>query len=57
VGTGFKGVANAVVAGRAAGVAAVFGSSAAGVVAAQIVVKNAAVSAMRQRRSTLFMRT
>jgi hypothetical protein len=56
VGTGFKGVATVVVAGRAGGVAAVFGSSAAGVVAVQTVVKNAAASEMRRRCSTVFMR-
>jgi hypothetical protein len=42
VGTGFKGLATVVVVGRAVGAAAVFGSSAAGVVAVQTVVKNAA---------------
>ena len=57
MGTGFKGVATAVVAGRARGAVAVFGSSAAGVVAVKVVVKNAAVSEMRQRCSTVFMRT
>jgi hypothetical protein len=36
--------------------AAVFGSSAAGVVAVQTVVKNAAASEIRQRCSTVFMR-
>ena len=56
MGTRFKGAATAAVAGRAAGVAAVFGSSAAGVVAVQTVVKNAAASEMRQRCSTVFMR-
>lgn len=49
MGTGFKGVATAVVAGRARGAVAVFGSSAAGVVAVKVVVKNAAASEMRQR--------
>jgi hypothetical protein len=57
VGTGFKGLATVVVVGRAVGAAAVFGSSAAGVVAVQTVVKNAAASKMRQRCSTVFMRT
>ena len=47
----------AVVVGRAGGVAAVFRSSAAGVVAVQTVVKNAAASEMRQLCSTVFMRT
>ena len=57
MGAGFKGLATAVVVGRAGAVAAVVGSSAAGVVAVQSVVKNAAASEMRQRRSTVFIRT
>ena len=55
--TGFKGVATAVVAGRAGGAVAVFTSSAAGVVVVQTMVKNAAASETRQRGSTVFMRT
>ena len=55
MGTGFKGVATAVLAGRAGGAVAVFDNSAAGVVAVQTVVKNAAASEMRQRCWTVFM--
>jgi hypothetical protein len=57
VGTGFKGVVTAVLAGRAGGAVAVFDNSAAGVVAVQTVVKNAAASEMRQQCWTVFMRT
>jgi hypothetical protein len=58
VGTGFKGLATAVVAAVRAGEAvAVFNNSAAGVVAVQTVVKSAAASEMRQRCSTVFMLT
>ena len=57
MGTGFKGVATAVLAGRGGGAVAVFDNSVAGVVAVQTVVKNAAASKMRQRCSTVFMRT